>query len=122
MGSSRQGNRFRTIGHGCHRALGVEQVILARPKAEADQRARIRNSFALPAVIRLELAHGIFASLVPGSGGLAFQIVLADQSFLNRLCPLGVDLLLTTSPRRLLVRTLSRGRGMSLARGFLSGG
>jgi hypothetical protein len=48
-------------------------------------------------VIGLVAAHGVFTGLVPGSDSLAAQVVLANQSFLNFLRPLGIDLLLTSS-------------------------
>ena len=103
--------RLRRVRHRGHRALRIQQMILARTKSETDQRARIRDLLALPSVIGLVLAHGIFAGLVPGSGGLALQIVLPDQSFLDRLRALGVNLLLSAWPpftRRPLPRSLGR--------------
>jgi hypothetical protein len=69
-------------------------MILARTQAQADERARIGNGLALPSVIGLVAPHRIFAGLVPGSGGIAAQIMFADQRFLNRLCAYGINLLL----------------------------
>lgn len=70
-------------------------MILARAQTQTDQGARIGDRFALPSVIGLITTHCIFAGLVPGSGGLAGQIVLAHQSLLNRQRALGIDLLLS---------------------------
>jgi hypothetical protein len=55
-------------------------------------------------LISLKMPHGFFAGLVPSAGGFAAQIVFADQSFLNRLCSFGVNLLLASSADRLLLR------------------
>jgi hypothetical protein len=72
----------------------------------------------LPSMICLVLAHGIFAGLVPGTAGCPAHVVFADESFLNRLRPLRIDLLLTARLRRFLSRRALPGRGrMSLARG-----
>ena len=92
------------VGHGGHRALRIQQVILARSQAQLDQRARVGNGLALPAVVRLIAAHGLFAGLVPRAGGFSAHVVLADQRFLNCLRPLGVDFLLAARLRRLLLR------------------
>ncbi len=69
-------------------------MILARAQAQANQRARIGNGLALPSVIGLVTPHRFFAGLVPCPGGLAAQIVLPDQGFLNGLRAFGIDLLL----------------------------
>jgi hypothetical protein len=106
MGGSGQRRCTRSVRARRHGTLGVEQVIFARPQAKADQGARIGNRFALPAMIRLVLAHGIFAGLVPCAGGLSAHVVFADQGLLNRLCPLGINLLLPSHLRRLLARPL----------------
>jgi hypothetical protein len=47
-------------------------------------------------VIGLIAPHGVFTGLVPSSGSVAAQVVLANQSFLNFLGALGIDLLLTS--------------------------
>ncbi len=79
-------------------------MILARPQAQLDQRARVGDGLALPSVIGLIAAHGFFAGLVPCAGGFAGHVMLADQSFLNGLRPLGVDFLLAARLRRFLLR------------------
>jgi hypothetical protein len=79
-------------------------MILARSQAEFDQCSRVGHRLALPALICLEVAHGFFACLVPRACGLSpREVVLADQSFLNCLRPLGVNFLLPAWP------LLSRG-------------
>ena len=46
-------------------------------------------------MIRLKLAHGFFAGLVPATSGLIrTEIVLANQRLLNFLCAIGINLLL----------------------------
>jgi len=81
-------------------------MILAWTQAQADQSARIGNGFALPSVIGLVPAHRVFAGLVPRPGGIAVQIMLADQRFLNRLCACGINLLLPPQARGLPARAL----------------
>ena len=85
-------------------------MILARPQAQLDQRARVRHRLALPAVVRLITPHGCFAGLVPRAARFPTQIVFADQRFLNRLRPFAIDFLLPArAPRFLFRRALSRG-------------
>lgn len=79
-------------------------MVLARSQAQLDQCPRVGYRLALPAVIRLVAAHGLFAGLVPGARRFSGHVVLADQRFLDCLCPLGVDFLLAARLRRLLVR------------------
>jgi len=74
-------------------------MILARSQTQLDQRPRIGDLLALPAMIRLISSHGFFAGLIPAARGFARQIMLADQSFLNGLGSLGVDFLLAPRPR-----------------------
>ena len=71
-------------------------MILARPKAQLNQCARVGNLFGLPALISLKTPHGFFAGLVPRARSLAAQIVFADQSFLNCLGSFRVNLLLSS--------------------------
>jgi len=79
-----------------HRAFRIQQVVVARPQAEADQSPRIRHGFRLPPVVGLVAAHRIFTGLIAGAGRFAGHIMLANQRFLNRLRPLWLDLLLAT--------------------------
>jgi hypothetical protein len=105
----RRMKRLRPRGH---RALRIQQMILIWSQAQADQSASIRNRLRLPAMIRLIFPHCVFAGLIPGSGRFAAQIVLANQSFLDRLRSLRLNLLLTLCLRGLLTsfaRTHARG-------------
>ena len=88
--------RIRDRGHG---ALRVQQMVFAGAQPKLDQRPRIGHRFALPAVIGLIAAHGIFTGLVPRARGFSAQVVFADQGFLNRLGALRVDLLLAARTR-----------------------
>jgi hypothetical protein len=92
-----------------HRAFRIQQVVVARAQAQADQRTRIGYRFRLPAVIRLIAAHGVFARLVPGPGRFAAQVMFANQSFLNLLRPLRIDLLLAPRSRFLLTSLVRAG-------------
>ena len=74
-------------------------MVFAGTEAEFDQRPRVGHFLALPAVIRLIAAHGLFTGLVPGSGGFSAQIVFADQGFLNGLGSFRVDFLLASGAR-----------------------
>jgi len=72
-------------------------MIFAWAQAKIDKSAGIGNGLALPAVIRLKLAHGFFAGLIPAPGRLIrTQIVLTNQRLLNFLCAIRVNLLLAT--------------------------
>jgi len=72
-------------------------MVSARPKAKTDESARIGNGLALPAVVRLILAHGFFAGLVPAATSLIIaQVVLANQSLLNLLSSTRINLLLAS--------------------------
>jgi len=73
-------------------------MIFARAQTQLDQRPRVGHRLALPAVIGLVAAHGIFAGLVPCAGSFTAQVVFADQRCLNRLGTLGVDFLLAARP------------------------
>jgi hypothetical protein len=75
-------------------------MVVAWSQAKADQSARIRNGFRLPAVIGLIAPHRGFAGVVPGSGRFAGQVMLAYQRFLNFLCALVIDLLLAAGSGR----------------------
>jgi len=109
---------LRTAGHG---ALGIEQVILARPQAQTDQRPRVGNFLGLPAVIALISPHGVFARLIPRAGRLSAQIMLANQRFLNGASSLRVNLLLTAPPGRSSLPRVFPGRGAVSRGGFRCG-
>ena len=83
--------RVRNLRPSRHRALRIQQMVVAGSKPKADESARIRYGFRLPAVIGLIAAHGVFAGLIPGSRRLAAHIMLADQRFLDCLRPLRVQ-------------------------------
>ena len=74
-------------------------MIFTWTETQLDQRPRVRYGLALPTLIRLVTAHGLFAGLVPGARGFSAQVVLADQGFLNCLSSLGVDFLLASGAR-----------------------
>ncbi len=48
-----------------HRALRIQQMVVARPQAQADQRARIGHFLRLPAVVSLIPPHRFFTGLIP---------------------------------------------------------
>ena len=64
---------------------------MIRPQAEVDQGAGVRDGLVLPSVIRLVAAHGGLGCVVPFSRGLAIQVMLANERFLNLLRAPGVD-------------------------------
>jgi len=86
---------------------------MARPQSQADQRARIRHRLRLPAMVGLIAPHGLFTRLIPRPSRRAAQVVLANQRFLDRMCPLRIDFLLP--PRRRLPSALVRSRVRGLA-------
>ncbi len=108
-----QGCRMRRGRLRGHRALWIQQMVVARPQSQADQGARVRYSLRLPAVVGLIASHGIFAGLIPRSGRFAGHIMLADQRFLDGLRPLGIDFLLAS--RRLAFAALARTRVLRFA-------
>lgn len=117
MGRGGSGLGTRRIRARCHRAFGIQQVILAWSQAQLDERPRVGNGLALPAMVGLITAHGLFAGLVPCAGRGPSQIVLANQRLLNFLGSFRVDLLLAFRPPRLfLVRRMFSRR--LLARRF----
>src|SRR5258708_35145244 len=71
-------------------------MVVARSESKTDQRARIRHRLRLPTVVGLIAPHGIFAGLIPRSCRCTAQVVLADQSCLDRLGALGINLLLAS--------------------------
>jgi hypothetical protein len=79
-----------------HRALRIQQVVVARPQSQADQSARVGYSLRLPAVVGLIASHGIFAGLIPRAGRFPGHVMLAYQRFLDGLRPLGIDFLLAS--------------------------
>ena len=115
------GFRARCIRNGGHGALWIEQVIFAGTQAETDQRPRIGYGLALPSMIRLITAHGLFAGLVPTAVSLSGQVVLADERFLDGLGPLRINFLLAFGT--LLSRgVFSRGGCVCLASRLLRTG
>jgi hypothetical protein len=100
---------IRTGGHG---AFGIEQVIVAGPEAEFDQRARVGDSLVLPAIVGLESPQGVFRGGIPFSGRLAAEVVLTNERFLDLVSAVGINLLLPFY----LFRALSLARS-GLARG-----
>ena len=96
-----------------HRALRIQQVVVARPQPQADQSPRVGHSLRLPAVVGLIAPHGIFAGLIPRTSRFSAQVVLADQRFLDGLRPLGIDFLLAS--RGLPFAALARTRVLRFA-------
>lgn len=78
-------------------------MIVAGTQPEFDKRARVRHRLGLPSMIALVTPHGIFTGLVPGPGRFAVKVVLSDKRFLNRLGSLGINFLLASRTRRLLL-------------------
>jgi hypothetical protein len=109
IGAVRHRSQSRRMGRdrlGGHRTFRIQEMVVARPQPKADQSARIRHRFRLPAMVGLIAPHGLFTGLIPCSTRFAAQVVLADQCFLNRLRPLGLNLLLAS--RRLPLTILPR--------------
>lgn len=84
-GGSARGVRGRFV----HLFFGV---VGAKP--EFDESTGIRRNFRLPAVIGLVTGHGFFATGVPHAAGFTGEVVLADQSFLDRARAFRLDPLL----------------------------
>lgn len=73
-------------------------MVFARAQPQLDQRARVRNRLALPTLVRLVAAHGLFTGLVPRSRGFSLQVMFTNQGLLNGLGSLGVNFLLAADP------------------------
>ena len=76
-------------------------------KAEFDESARVRHGFVLPAVIGLKAPQRVFGRGIPLPGRRARHVVLANQSFLDLMGTLGINLLLPAD----FLRVLSLARG-----------
>lgn len=76
-------------------------MIVARPQTETNQRAGIRNTLRLPAMIGLIAAQRVFTCLIPLSRRLSRQVVLSNKRFLNLPRPLRINFLL--APRQRLL-------------------
>ena len=74
-------------------------MIFARPQTQLNQRPRVGDRLALPSMVRLVAAHGLFAGLVPRAGGFPAQVVFADQGLLNGQGSFRVDFLLAAGAR-----------------------
>ena len=88
-------------------------MVVARAQTQFDQGAGVGDGLILPSVIGLELPQGGFGRGVPFVRGLAFQITLLDQSLLNLMSSLAVNLLL---PALFGMPALARGRGLRALR------
>jgi len=108
-----QGCRTRRGRLRGHRALRIQQMVVARPQSQADQGARVGYGLRLPAVVGLIAPHRLFTGLIPRTGRFAAQVVLAYQRFLNGLRALRFNLLL--APRRLPSAVLVRARVLRFA-------
>ena len=71
-------------------------MIFAGAQTKLDQRTGIRDLLALPSVVGLVAAHGVFAGLIPASGGFSVQVVFADQGLLDGSGSFGIDFLLAS--------------------------
>ena len=111
--SRSQGCRARRSRSRGHRALRIQQMIVARPEPQADQGARVGHFLRLPAVVGLIPPHRVFTRLIPRTGRFAAQVMFAYQRFLNGLRPLRLNLLLAS--RCLALAILARARVLRLA-------
>ena len=84
---------------------------MARPESEFDQRAGIGDDLVLPALVGLELAHGRLGSAVPDTSGLAVEVVLADQRFLDLAGTVAGNFLLAVALPTALAQVVPDPRG-----------
>ena len=69
-------------------------MVVTGPEAKFDQGARVGDRLVLPAIIGLEAAQGVFGGGIPLPCGLAIQVVLANEGFLDLVSAFAIDLLL----------------------------
>ncbi len=84
-----------------HCRFRIQQMVVARSKAQFDQRPRIWHRLGLPSLIGLIAPQGSLGRVVPFAGRLALHEMLANQSFLNLLRALGFDRFLAARFRSL---------------------
>jgi len=106
-GEWRSNRSEATVAH----QIGIEIVFMAGTESEFDQRSRIGNDSALPALVSLELAHGRLGSVVPDARWLSVEVVLADQSFLNLTRTIAGNLLLAVALPTASAQMVADARG-----------
>src|SRR5260370_42137732 len=79
---------------------------MIRAQPQTNERARIWNAHALPALVSLITAHGHLRRVVPSPGGLAVHVVLTNQRSLNLAGAFTVNGLLPARLARLLARVM----------------
>lgn len=80
-------------GHGAFR---IQQMLMVRTQSEFNESTGIRRCLGLPAVIGLVLLHSSLRRVVPDTGRLSIEIVLANEGCLYLQGALRVDSLLPT--------------------------
>ena len=83
------------------RGIRIQKAFVIGAQAQLDQRPRIRRQLGLPAVVGLVLGQRILGGLVPKAGRLARQVMLLNQSALDRAGALLVDSALSVGLRAL---------------------
>ena len=79
---------------------------MIRAQPHANQRARVWNALALPALIGLVATHRLLGGVVPFPGGLATHVVLMNQRHLDLPGTLAVNGLLPARLARLLAAVM----------------
>src|SRR5271165_855564 len=108
----------KVVGRRDVRGLGIQQALVVGTQAQFDQCPRIGRELGLPAVVGLVFGHGVLAGLVPNSGRLAREVMLANQRGLDRAGAFFIDPALPVRMRCTLYAglgaVLGSGRGVSL--------
>ena len=101
---------FRITGFrfGKGRAVGVDGVGIVGTKAQLFESAGIRSELGLPTLIGLKLLHGGNGGAIPIAGGIAGEVVLADEGLLNLDRAGGIDTLLAMEFRMPGLQTFTR--------------
>ena len=66
-------------------------------EAEFDKRARVGHGLVLPAIVGLEMPQRVLSRGIPLPSRHAGHVMLANQSFLDLMRALGIDLLLAAN-------------------------
>src|SRR5438270_1488238 len=61
------------------RGVGIDEVSAVWSQAELNDGARVRDLLGLPAIVALVANHRFLGASVPGAGGVALQVMVADQ-------------------------------------------
>lgn len=102
--------------------LRVQHVAVVRTQAELNQCARVGQNLGLPALLCLEAAHRFLRAVIPNAIGVAREVVLADQGFLDLAGPVRRNRLLTFRLPGLLGRGLVLGFARLRGRRILRAG